>query len=70
MADEGHTLASHTMTHKNITRMSDEELKAELAGLEALCLDVTGHEMARLFRPPVPALTSGIICLFICRLYS
>ncbi len=52
MADEGHTLANHTMTHKNITRMSDEELAAELAGLEALCLEITGREMARLFRPP------------------
>ncbi|MCI8388610.1 MAG: polysaccharide deacetylase family protein [Clostridiales bacterium] len=53
MFDEGHTVANHTMKHKNMSQITDRAVfEAELYGLEQLCLDMTGHKMARLYRPP------------------
>lgn len=52
MFDEGHTVANHTMKHKNMSTLGKAELEKELCGLEKLCLDLTGHKMARLYRPP------------------
>ncbi len=52
MFDEGHTVANHTMSHKNMAGASREVIERELKGLEKLCLDLTGHEMAKLYRPP------------------
>ena len=52
MFDEGHTVANHTMKHKNMSKLGKAELENELLGLEKLCLDLTGHKMARLYRPP------------------
>ncbi len=52
MFDEGHTVANHTMKHKNMAGASRELFEAELGGLEALCKELTGHEVAKLYRPP------------------
>lgn len=52
MFDEGHTVANHTMSHKNMTGASRALFEEELYGLEKLCLDVTGKKMAKLYRPP------------------
>ncbi len=52
MFDEGHCVGNHTMKHHNMARRSDEELKNELEGLEALCLDCTGHALDKFYRPP------------------
>ena len=52
MFDEGHTVANHTMKHKNMSDLGRAELEKELYGLEELCLELTGHKMARLYRPP------------------
>lgn len=53
MFDEGHTVANHTMKHKNMAKITDRAvIEAELYGLERLCLELTGQKMARLYRPP------------------
>ena len=53
MVNEGHTVANHTKSHKDMTIPSDfEEFKAELEGLEALYLNVTGVNLSRYYRPP------------------
>lgn len=52
MFDEGHLVCNHTFSHKNITKQSDEELKKELSALEELCIEKTGKEMSKYFRPP------------------
>jgi len=52
MFDEGHTVANHTMTHKNMANQSKEVFENELYGLEKLCRDLTDHDMAKLYRPP------------------
>ena len=52
MADEGHLVCNHTMTHPDTTTLSEEEFKAELNGLAALCLEKTGVPLAGFYRPP------------------
>ena len=53
MFDEGHTVANHTMKHKNMAKITDRAvIEEELYGLEKLCLELTGQKLARLYRPP------------------
>lgn len=52
MARNGHTVANHSMRHKNMANMSIAECEAELSGLEKLYNELTGYTMAKLFRPP------------------
>ena len=52
MFAEGHTVANHTMTHKNMARADKAAFEKELHGLENLCLELTGERMAKLYRPP------------------
>ncbi|MBI5952681.1 MAG: polysaccharide deacetylase family protein [Chloroflexi bacterium] len=43
MADAGHEIANHSMTHAQGFRLlSEQEKEAELAGMEEICLQVTG----------------------------
>ena len=53
MIDEGHTVANHTLKHKDMTKMTcKEEVAKELGDLEALYKKVYGLEMCKLYRPP------------------
>lgn len=52
MAEEGHLLCNHTAHHKDMTKLANTELEAELRVLEDLCLEKTGHTMAKFYRPP------------------
>ena len=52
MAEDGHIVANHTSTHKNISEMSKEELIKELTTVEDYYKETTGCEMTKYFRPP------------------
>lgn len=53
MVEEGHTVGNHTMTHPNMSSISDKEsFCKELSGLEELYKSVTGQEMKKFYRPP------------------
>lgn len=52
MFDEGHTVANHTMTHRNMSKADKAIFEEELYGLEKLCSEYTGGVMAKLYRPP------------------
>jgi peptidoglycan-N-acetylmuramic acid deacetylase len=52
MANEGHLICNHTMSHKNMSNLSDDEFKDELLGLEQICRDSCGIELAKYYRPP------------------
>ncbi len=52
MAKEGHLVCNHTYTHKNITRMSKEQIVTELRRLEEAYKELTGEQMKHYFRPP------------------
>lgn len=52
MFAEGHTVANHTMSHRNMTNADRSVFETELYGLEKLCKELTGGTMAKLYRPP------------------
>jgi peptidoglycan-N-acetylmuramic acid deacetylase len=53
MAAEGHTMGNHTLHHPDMSKLSDPQaFAAELTGLEALYRQITGQDMAKLYRPP------------------
>ena len=58
MFEEGHTVANHTMKHRNMAKITDRAVfEEELGGLEKLCKELTGYEMAKLYRPPEGSFT-------------
>lgn len=52
MATEGHVICNHTINHKDMTKMSKEEISANVAALEDLCYENTGYVMPKYFRYP------------------
>ncbi len=52
MEEEGHLICNHTAHHKNLSFASRSEIESEIKGLEDAVREVTGHEVARFFRPP------------------
>lgn len=53
MIKEGHTVGNHTMTHPDMSSISDmESFKKEIEGLETLYKETTGKELTKLYRPP------------------
>lgn len=58
MAEDGHLVANHTYSHKNLGRITDIEVfKKELTDLEDYYREATGLEMAKLVRPPEGSFT-------------
>lgn len=51
MIEEGHEIGNHTVNHKDITSLSDEELRKEVMNLHTAVVEKTGYEM-KYFRPP------------------
>lgn len=53
MNSEGHLICNHTTHHKDMSKVTSKEaFAAELADIENLYREQTGHEMAKFFRPP------------------
>lgn len=52
MRDEGHLVCNHTAKHKDMTRLSESEIEAELHALETLYAEKIGGELASFYRPP------------------
>lgn len=52
MKKEGHMVGSHTITHKDMTKMSVEQIENELAAVEATCLKLTKYPLDKCFRSP------------------
>ena len=53
MVEEGHTVANHTYSHPDMSKIADREsFSAELTKNEALFREITGLEMPKLYRPP------------------
>ena len=51
IASQGHDLGNHSQNHKNMSQLSDEEIRRELAQVHDQVKALTGQEMT-LFRPP------------------
>ena len=52
MAEEGHTVANHTMHHPDMSTRTGTDFEQELRDLEVLYRDVTGQELPKFYRPP------------------
>lgn len=52
MKEEGHVVANHSNLHKDITKISDEEIKREITDLEVKYKNLTNAEITKFFRPP------------------
>jgi peptidoglycan/xylan/chitin deacetylase (PgdA/CDA1 family) len=51
IAEDGHELANHTYSHRNMTTLSEKEIEAELGLTNRIVESVTGTRM-HVFRPP------------------
>lgn len=52
MAADGHLVCNHTMRHKDMRQLNEDEFKDELLSMEKLYSETTGHELAKFYRPP------------------
>ena len=53
MVDEGHLVCNHTTNHPDMTNITDKRMFAkQLAGIDATFNELTGREMAKVYRPP------------------
>ncbi|MCC6443000.1 MAG: polysaccharide deacetylase family protein [Armatimonadetes bacterium] len=52
MAAEGHEFGNHTYDHKDLTKLSEEEIREEFEKTEKIVRDLTGKSTMPLFRPP------------------
>lgn len=52
MVSEGHLICNHTYSHKDMSKANESEFIAELEKLNACCLEKTGQELAKFYRPP------------------
>lgn len=52
VADAGFTVGNHTWRHTDVTKLSTEQIIADLQQNAAAFEAATGHQMAPLFRPP------------------
>lgn len=51
MIEEGHIVGNHTVNHKDLVKLSDDEIKKELTELSNIIYDKFGYEVT-FFRPP------------------
>ena len=52
MFDEGHLVCNHTYSHKSMVNLSFDEFSRELVHLENACMECTGKELSKYYRPP------------------
>lgn len=53
MAEEGHIVANHTMTHPDMSNISSREsFQKELSQVEGHYKEITGQDIPRFYRPP------------------
>lgn len=50
--NNNHLIGNHTYGHKNITKLSNDNIINEIKKLEDKYKEITGKEMPKLFRPP------------------
>jgi peptidoglycan-N-acetylmuramic acid deacetylase len=52
LVEDGHFVANHSMSHKDFTKMTDEQVRKEITDFEALYREITGQEIGKVFRFP------------------
>ncbi|MGN7383197.1 polysaccharide deacetylase family protein [Paenibacillus sp. SAFN-117] len=52
LVEDGHLVGNHTMTHKDLTTLTDEQVKQDLEEYERMYEEITGEPIPRFFRFP------------------
>jgi peptidoglycan-N-acetylmuramic acid deacetylase len=52
MINEGHLVCNHTYSHRDMSKTNESEFLNELKRFEACCLEKTGEEPSKFYRPP------------------
>lgn len=52
MFENGHLVCNHTYSHKSMVGKTREEFSSELEKLERTCIEKTGFELNKFYRPP------------------
>lgn len=52
MVNEGHVVGNHSVTHPDLTALTDEQIAQEINGCAEYFKEVTGQDMPPFFRPP------------------
>ncbi len=52
MLEEGHLVCNHTKNHKNLSKLSEEEIKQSICALEDIYREKTGYTISKYFRFP------------------
>lgn len=60
---DGHLVANHTMSHKDMTTMTDEQVRKEINDYAALIKDITGKNVQMFFRFPYGSYTPHLLDL-------
>lgn len=55
MVADGHTVGNHSVSHKDLRTLSNEEIYNEIVDCEEKFYEITGTQMALFFRPPTGA---------------
>ena len=64
MVEEGHTVGNHTYSHPDMSAIAQEEdFRQELLKNEELSREITGEEMAKLYRPPQGKYCESNLCM-------
>jgi peptidoglycan/xylan/chitin deacetylase (PgdA/CDA1 family) len=61
IAADGHEIANHTFTHRDLTRLGEAALRKELADTETLLKETAGVSSRPLFRPPYGAYDEQVL---------
>jgi peptidoglycan/xylan/chitin deacetylase (PgdA/CDA1 family) len=54
-------LANHTFSHRDLTKLSDAKIKAELMACERFCLEKFGKTTKPYFRPPYGSIDARVV---------
>ncbi|NLA11489.1 MAG: polysaccharide deacetylase family protein, partial [Firmicutes bacterium] len=60
IADAGHEIGNHTLTHPHLNNLTEEEIHSELEKVEQMIAQVSGQKTA-LFRPPFGEYSNKVI---------
>lgn len=63
LLEEGHTVGNHTITHKDFTTLTDEQVKQEVTEFEKLYKTITGQEPPKYFRFPYGTYSPHLLTL-------
>lgn len=66
---DGHEVANHSLNHFDFTKLSDDELRDELAQTEEIAQQIAGANVRPFFRPPYGAYNKHVLDVVIAQGY-